>query len=78
MASKQVTSNAEVYDNRSEVSLVENSVQQDVNASLPSKIYSGLRVFTISEVADILKCKERTVRHHLFTKRNLRNATFDT
>jgi hypothetical protein len=72
MASKQVTSNAEVYGNNSEVSSVEHSADQNVHASLSSKINSDLRVFNIEEVASILHCEIRAVRHHLYEKRDLR------
>jgi excisionase family DNA binding protein len=33
---------------------------------------SSPKVYTISEVAEILKCKERAVRHHLYEARDLR------
>ena len=30
------------------------------------------KVYTIGEGAEILKCKERTIKHHLYEKRDLR------
>ncbi len=31
----------------------------------------GIRVYTIPETADLLKCKIRTVKHHLYESRDL-------
>jgi excisionase family DNA binding protein len=52
---------------RSFINTFENLVNR-----LSSENDTRLMVYTITEVAEILKCKERTVRHHLFEARDLK------
>ena len=45
---------------------------QKMMKTLSQIVNPGIRVYTIAEVAEILKCKERTVKHHLNESRDLR------
>ncbi len=40
--------------------------------ALLTNICSDIRVYTISDVAKIFKCKDRTVKHHLYESRDLK------
>jgi len=69
---KLITSKPEVYGIKSEEVLKERSAQSNANALQVAQQVSDLRVFTIQEVASILHCEVRAVRHHLYEKRDLR------
>ena len=51
--------------------LLLNDLRKMLNEFL-TKTTTFPKVYTISEVAEILKCKERAVRHHLYEARDLR------
>jgi excisionase family DNA binding protein len=51
--------------------LLLNDLRKMLNEFL-TKTTTFPKVYTISDVAEILKCKERAVRHHLYTARDLR------
>ena len=53
------------------------SVLKDIVISVVSELQksnldSAVKVYTILEVAKLLKCKERTVKHHLHEKKDLK------
>ena len=39
---------------------------------LAKSINTAPKIYTIKEAADILKCNERAIRHHLYESRDLR------
>ena len=49
----------------------EQHIIQKMMKTLTQIVNPEIRVFTIAEVAEILKCKERTVKHHLNESRDL-------
>lgn len=48
------------------------TIGQKILETLSQLARPTVQVYTIDEVAKILKCKERTVRHHLLEARDLR------
>lgn len=48
-----------------------NDLREMLN-EIVTKMTTSPNVYTISEVAELLKCKERTVKHHLYEACDLR------
>ena len=61
---------AKKYDESSEENL--KTLVHQLTMTIKTVANHELEVFTISEVAEILKCSERTVKHHLYESHDLR------
>jgi hypothetical protein len=48
------------------------AVFEKLISCLSLEVNAPVKIYTISEVAKFLKCKERAVKHHLYEKRNLK------
>ncbi len=49
----------------------EHHLIQKMRVALTRIVKPEIQVYTIAEVAEILKCKERAVKHHLYESRDL-------